>query len=175
MDLSEIIVKPYHTEQSYGLRNQEKVVLTFVVHKAATKTSIKLAFESIYGIKPEKINVLKKKPTNVKTGTKTPGRSKLIKIAYIILPAGIDVALTQEEMDAASKAQSESAAQTKKKTKKEDVKVEATKTTKAPIAKPAAKKPAVKTVKSTAKTTTAKPAAKKPAIKTVKSTAKTSR
>ncbi len=175
MDLSEIIVKPYHTEKSYGLRNQEKVVLTFVVHKAATKTSIKLAFESIYGIKPEKVNVLKKKPTSVKTGTKTPGRSKLMKIAYIILPEGIDVALTQEEMDAASKAQSEAATQTKKKTKKEDVKVESTKTKTTPIVKAAAKKPAVKTAKSNAKISTVKPAAKKPAIKTVKGASKTSR
>lgn len=107
MDLSQVIVKPYNTEKSYILRNQEKVVLTFIVNKVANKTLIKLAFEAIYGIKPEKINILRKKPANIKTGTKTPGRSKMVKIAYITLPQGVDVALTQEEMDVAAKAQSE--------------------------------------------------------------------
>jgi hypothetical protein len=38
-----------------------------------------------------------RKPTTTKLGTKYPGKTKIIKIAYICLPKGKDIAITKEE------------------------------------------------------------------------------
>ena len=121
MEISQVIIKPYHSEKSYTLRKfSEKSTLTFVVDKRATKKLIELAFIKIYNVKPEKINIVNRKSQEVRTGTLHPGRSKHLKIAYIILPKGINVAITKDEMEEASKAQqSTSAEKTKKEAKAE--------------------------------------------------------
>lgn len=104
MEISQIIIKPYHTEKSYGLRKfSEKSTLTFLVDRRATKNTIKIAFEKIYGVKPEKINVLNRKAQATKTGTAHPGRTKHQKIAYIILPKGVNIAITKDEIEEAAK------------------------------------------------------------------------
>ena len=121
MEISQVIIKPYHSEKSYTLRKfSEKSTLTFVVDKRATKKLIELAFIKIYNVKPEKINIVNRKSQEVRTGTLHPGRSKHLKIAYIVLPKGVNVAITKDEMEEASKAQqSTSAEKTKKEAKAE--------------------------------------------------------
>lgn len=102
MQLTEIIVKPYLTEKTYTVRTaSSKEVIAFVVNTKANKDQIKMAFEAIYQVKPEKINIIVKQPAATKTGTRKPGMTKLAKIAYITLPAGVKLAVTKEEIDEA--------------------------------------------------------------------------
>lgn len=97
MELSSVIIKPYRTEKTYLMATRELKTYAFIVHKKSSKTLIAKAFWEIYGIHPRAVNVLIKKPTRVKTGTKNPGWSKLAKIAYISLPAGIDISEEEKE------------------------------------------------------------------------------
>ncbi len=114
MQLYDIILRPYLTEKTIQVRTaHEKEVIAFVVNPKANKHEIKSAFISIYNVKPEKINVVKHKPVAIKTGTRVPGFSKLTKIAYVTLPVGVKIAVTQEEIDDAKSA----AKETKEKTK----------------------------------------------------------
>ena len=108
MELLNIILKPYLTEKTATVRTQnEKEVIAFVVNPKASKHNIKDAFMAIYNVKPEKINTITKKPVAVKTGTRVPGYTKLMKIAYITLPVGVKLAVTQEEVDQAKEEISE--------------------------------------------------------------------
>ncbi len=122
MELTQVIIKPYHSEKSYTIRKfQEKSTLTFVVDRRATKQQIELAFTKIYNVKPEKINIVNRKSQAVRNGTLHPGRSSQIKLAYIILPKGMNVAITKDEMEEAAKAAQENKAEkssTKKASKK---------------------------------------------------------
>lgn len=97
MDLLSVIVKPVFSEKSYGLKAEEVKKYMFEVNKKANKLEISLAFEMIYGIKPEKVNIVNRKPTAIRTGTRNPGMSKMKKIAYITLPKGVDIAMDEEE------------------------------------------------------------------------------
>ncbi|GAA5414490.1 50S ribosomal protein L23 [Ureaplasma ceti] len=100
MELTQIIVKPYLTEKTYTVRTlNEKEVIAFVVNPKASKHEIKFAFEAIYGIKAEKINTITKLPVATRTGTQKPGMTKLTKIAYVTLPAGVKLAVTKEEIE----------------------------------------------------------------------------
>ena len=102
MQLLNIILKPYLTEKTTLARNEhEKEVIAFIVNPKANKHEIKNAFIEIYKVTPEKINTITRKPVAVKTGTRVPGYTKLIKIAYITLPAGVKIAITKEEVDSA--------------------------------------------------------------------------
>ena len=119
MEISQVIIKPYHSEKSYIIRKAfEKSTLTFVVDRRATKKIVETAFIKIYGVKPEKINIVNRKSQVVRTGTLHPGRSSHLKLAYIILPKGVNVAITKDEMEEASKAAAPEAKAEKKETKK---------------------------------------------------------
>ncbi len=97
MDLTRVIIKPYNTEKTYLMSLAEQKKYAFVVNKDATKELISQAFTVIYGVKPEKINVVNKKPTAVRTGTRVPGMSKAKRIAYITLPKGLDIAVEEDQ------------------------------------------------------------------------------
>ncbi|MGL4947921.1 MAG: 50S ribosomal protein L23 [Mycoplasma sp.] len=121
MELNNIIIKPHHTEKSYRTRKfQDPSCLVFVVDRKATKNDVRRAFINIYNVSPEKINIVNRKPQAVRTGTATPGYSKLVKLAYIILPKGIEIALTKEEIELAAKESHVSEEAKPKKTKKEN-------------------------------------------------------
>ncbi len=125
MDLNNIIIKPYHTEKSYGLRKfQDPSCLVFVVNKKASKDLIKLAFKSIYNVMPEKVNTLNKHPKKLRLTNSGFGYSKEFKLAYITLPKGMQIALTKDEIAEAAEANKveqgkEKEAKAKKTSKKE--------------------------------------------------------
>ncbi len=97
MQLTNIILKPYLTEKSYTKRSDANKKYAFLVEPKTNKKAIALAFESIFNIKPLKIMTMIRKSTTTKLGTKYPGKTKIIKIAYICLPKGKDIAITKEE------------------------------------------------------------------------------
>ena len=89
MELVQVIIKPYLTEKTFTVRNaSNKEVIAFEVNPKATKHDIKRAFEAMYEVKVESINTITRKPSLFRTGTKVPGRTKLMKIAYVTLPSG---------------------------------------------------------------------------------------
>ncbi|MDE5767204.1 MAG: 50S ribosomal protein L23 [Malacoplasma sp.] len=97
MDLLSVIVKPLHSEKSYSLRNEDVKKYVFEVNKNANKYEISLAFQLIYGIAPEKVNVVNRKPAPTRTGTRNPGMTKAKKIAYITLPHGVDIQIEEDQ------------------------------------------------------------------------------
>ncbi len=104
MELSNVIIKPYHTEKSYTIRKfQENSCLSFIVDRRATKIQIRQAFKSIYKVDPVKINVLNRKSQSFRNGTAKPGRTKQFKLAFIILPKGMQIAITKDEIEEAAK------------------------------------------------------------------------
>ncbi len=120
MDLNNIIIKPYHTEKSYGLRKfQDPSCLVFVVNKKASKDLIKLAFKSIYNVMPEKVNTVNKHPKKLRLTNNGFGYSKEFKLAYITLPKGMQIALTKDEIAEAAEANKADAKEAKKTSKKE--------------------------------------------------------
>lgn len=105
MESMQVIIKPYLTEKTYSVRNSgSKEVIALLVNPKANKSDIKRAFELIYKIEPESVNTITRKPVLVKTGTRNPGLTKLIKIAYVKLPEGAKLAITEEEIEAAKEA-----------------------------------------------------------------------
>ncbi|RRD61468.1 50S ribosomal protein L23 [Leucobacter sp. OH1287] len=86
----DVIIRPILTEKSYGLidRNGQ---YTFEVQPTANKTEIKLAIESIFNVKVDKINTLNRqgKARRTRFGI---GKRKDTKRAIVTLKSGsIDV------------------------------------------------------------------------------------
>ncbi|MEF9984959.1 MAG: 50S ribosomal protein L23 [Malacoplasma sp.] len=104
MNLLDVIIKPLYSEKAYGLKSEEKKKYVFEVAKNSNKVTINLAFQMIYGIIPEKVNICNRKPVPIKQGTKNPGFSKHKKIAYITLPIGMDIAVEEEKTEPTKKA-----------------------------------------------------------------------
>ncbi|GHU26412.1 hypothetical protein FACS1894152_0960 [Bacilli bacterium] len=119
MEFTRIILRPIHTEKVYVLNNLPNKKFAFEVDVKATKQDIALAFESIYNIKPTKVATQIRKPAKVRTGTAHPGYTKLMKLAYITLPAGATIAANAEESKNESKAVKKTPAVHKDVTKKE--------------------------------------------------------
>ncbi len=122
MELSNVIIKPYHTEKSYFLRKfQENSCLAFLVNRHATKLDVKKAFKLIYDVEPVKINILNRKSQQFRQGTLKPGRTPALRIAYIFLPKGVQIAITKDEIEEAAKNNKEADSS---KTKKQSVVLE---------------------------------------------------
>ena len=122
MELMQVIIKPYLTEKTYSVRNgSKKEVIALVVHPKANKYDIKKAFKAIYEVEVESVNTITKKPTLIRTGTRNPGLTKLTKIAYITLPEGVNLAVTNDEIQQAKEELKEAKVEEKvsKETKKE--------------------------------------------------------
>ncbi len=98
MDLTRVIIKPYNTEKTYLMTLEEQKKYSFIVDKNASKKLIADAFEVIYGVRPEKVNVINRKPTSIRTGTRVPGIAKAKRIAYITLPKGLDIVLEEDDV-----------------------------------------------------------------------------
>lgn len=131
MDISRVIVKPYHTEKTYSLQQEDVKKYAFVVDKKANKHEIRDAFIAMFGIEPESINTMLRKPSRTKKATYYPGWKKAKKIAYITLPAGAELFADEEATEAveskpvveakpkAAKKEATEATKTKAKVKKE--------------------------------------------------------
>ena len=78
----DIILKPVLTEKSYD--NIADKRYSFIVDKRATKTDIKRAVESIFGVKVEKVNTINSLGKLKRQG-RTEGRRASTKKAYVQL------------------------------------------------------------------------------------------
>jgi len=91
MTARDIIVRPVVTEKTMRLTNEENKI-TFIVKKNANKILVAQAIQEIYGIKPEKVNVV-----NVHSKTRRVGRyagkTSALKKAIVQLPKGSSIEL----------------------------------------------------------------------------------
>ena len=96
--MTSVILKPVFTEKSEALKYADKKKYYFLVNIDANKAEIRNAFMSIYLTEPEAINIIRRKPVWIRTGTRHPGYSKAKKIAIITLPKGVSLAMTDDEV-----------------------------------------------------------------------------
>ncbi|CAN5171838.1 MAG: ribosomal protein [Nocardioidaceae bacterium] len=84
-DPRDVLIAPVVSEKSYGLLDDNKY--TFVVHPDANKTEIKIAVESIFGVKVVSVNTINRKGKTRRTN-KGIGKRKDTKRAIVSVVAG---------------------------------------------------------------------------------------
>ncbi len=84
-DHRDILIAPVVSEKSYGLLDDNKY--TFVVHPDANKTEIKIAVETIFGVKVTAVNTLNRKGKTRRTKSGL-GKRKDTKRAIVSVAAG---------------------------------------------------------------------------------------
>jgi len=85
----DILLAPVVSEKSYGLLDEGKY--TFIVDPRANKTEIKIAVESIFGVKVDSVNTLNRKGKTRRTRFGL-GKRKDTKRAIVTLKEGsIDI------------------------------------------------------------------------------------
>lgn len=80
-----VLIKPIVTEKASDLGVNDKYV--FMVDRSANKIEVAKAITKVYGIKPEKVNLLNFKGKKVRRG-RTEGKRKDWKKAVVTLPKG---------------------------------------------------------------------------------------
>ena len=108
MNISEVLIAPVLTEKSSLGLSASPAKYTFKINKNATKTNVKDAFEAIYGVRPERVNVVTRKPVTTRRGTAHPGFTRLTKIAIVTLPAGVTISVTGEKEEKKQKKEKKS-------------------------------------------------------------------
>ncbi|WP_040320239.1 50S ribosomal protein L23 [Aeromicrobium marinum] len=84
-DPRDVLIAPIVSEKSYGLIEDNKY--TFEVHPDANKTEIKIAVESIFGVKVTAVNTLNRKGKTRRTRNGM-GKRKDSKRAIVSVAAG---------------------------------------------------------------------------------------
>ena len=85
----DILLRPVVSEKSYGLLDEGKY--TFLVDPRANKTEIKIAVESVFGVKVASVNTINRKGKTRRTKF-GPGKRKDTKRAIVTLREGsIDI------------------------------------------------------------------------------------
>lgn len=94
MSARDIIIRPIITEKSMKQNGEENKV-SFEVAKGSNKTAVALAVEEIYGIKPEKVNIVNVRPKKKRMG-RYVGTTGAVRKAIVKLPEGQDINLFDE-------------------------------------------------------------------------------
>lgn len=84
MDITQVLRAPHQTEKTTSQAGK----VAFVVHTEATKTDVKAAVKSFYGIEAEQIRMITQKKKVSDFGRRIRTRRAERKIAYVSLPAG---------------------------------------------------------------------------------------
>lgn len=85
-DPRDVILKPVVSEKSYDLI-QDQNTYTFLVHRSANKTEIKLAIAKIFDVKVDRVNTMNRKGKRKRTGY-VMGRRADVKRALVTLSPG---------------------------------------------------------------------------------------
>lgn len=94
MHLSEVIKEPILTEKSYS--QMSNGVYVFSVNRKANKAHVKKAFEQIFEVKVEKVNIINNKPKKKSLG-RFVGKTSAVKKAIIKLAPGEQLGLFNSE------------------------------------------------------------------------------
>ncbi len=94
MSARDIIIRPIITEKSMK-QNSEENKISFEVAKDANKTAVAMAIKEIYGITPEKVNIVNVRPKKKRMG-RYVGKTNAVRKAIVKLPEGQDISLFEE-------------------------------------------------------------------------------
>ena len=94
MSARDIFIRPIVTEKSMKQGEENKV--SFEVAKGTNKTAVALAIKEIYGIKPEKVNIVNVHPKTKRLG-KYVGKTNAVRKAIVKLPEGQSIDLFNSE------------------------------------------------------------------------------
>ncbi|EFI33011.1 Ribosomal protein L25/L23 [Desulfonatronospira thiodismutans ASO3-1] len=87
MHSTQVLIRPMVSEKSNDLKEvQNKVV--FAVHPGANKFQVKNAVESIFNVKVDKVNIIRRQPLQRKRFGRVSGKIPGYKKAFITLAAG---------------------------------------------------------------------------------------
>ncbi len=86
-NLSDILIKPLLTEKTTMLKDDVRQV-TFLVEPGANQIQIGKAVEKAFGVKVQKVNIVRRKPLNRKRHGKVIGQYTGWKKAYVMLAPG---------------------------------------------------------------------------------------
>lgn len=86
MHITEVIKRPILSEKTYKQSSTNRTY-TFEVNRKANKNQIKQAFETIFEVKVDKINIINQDPKDKKVGRFT-GKTNHVKKAIIKLKEG---------------------------------------------------------------------------------------
>jgi large subunit ribosomal protein L23 len=84
-DPRDVLLSPVISEKSYGLLDENKY--TFLVHKDANKTEIKISVEKVFGVKVTDVNTINRQG-KLKRNRRGIGRRKSTKRAIVTVAAG---------------------------------------------------------------------------------------
>jgi len=84
-DPRDVLLAPVVSEKSYGLLDENKY--TFLVHRAANKTEIKIAVEKVFGVKVSGVNTINREGKRKRTRTGY-GRRAATKRAIVTVAEG---------------------------------------------------------------------------------------
>lgn len=87
MHNTQILVKPLVSEKSNILKDYENKV-AFIVHPDANKYQVRDAVESLFNVRVDSVNIVRRKPTQKKRFGRTTGTVSGCKKAYVSLAAG---------------------------------------------------------------------------------------
>ncbi|MCH5180826.1 MAG: 50S ribosomal protein L23 [Erysipelotrichales bacterium] len=91
----DVIIRPVITEKTMAMaQNQNKIVVE--VLKTASRTEIKLAFESVFQVKVKEVNIINVHSKAAKRGTRYPGTVSGYKKAVVTLAEGEALDLFKE-------------------------------------------------------------------------------
>ncbi len=86
-NLSDILLKPLLTEKTTMLNDKVRQV-AFMVEPQANQIQIEKAVEKAFGVKVEKVNIVRRRPLNRKRHGKIIGKYAGWKKAYVMLAPG---------------------------------------------------------------------------------------
>ena len=84
MNLSDVLIKPLLTEKTTMLRD-EVYQVTFLVDPRATQIEVEQAVEHVFGVKVEKVNIVRRRPRRRYRQGRVIGQQSGFKKAYVML------------------------------------------------------------------------------------------
>lgn len=87
MHKTQILIKPLVSEKSTLLKEVQNQVI-FAVHPNANKFQVRDAVESLFNVKVNSVNIVKRKPVHRTKFGRAAGKESGMKKAYVSLAAG---------------------------------------------------------------------------------------
>ena len=87
MHMTQILIKPLVSEKSTLLKEVQNKVI-FAVHPNANKFQVRDAVESLFNVKVDGVNIVKRKPVQRTKFGRAAGKESGMKKAYVSLAAG---------------------------------------------------------------------------------------
>jgi len=91
-DSHSVLLMPVLTEKTFNLQQANKYC--FYISQDANKHQVKSAMKEVYGVAPQSVNILRKRPQAKKRWGRKVGMTKGVKKAIVTMPEGTILNLT---------------------------------------------------------------------------------